>query len=163
MTRYRDSRHRGEGVSACSLLSASRMQKPTWLGILGVILTSAMGCGGNGSNSSTTFSCTIQLSGTASDCQYYEATGADAARTIASLRAGCVNQGGQTAMVVDACPSANTLGGCKTPVTVTGGADVHLYVTFFYYPPPAGSVSPTTTQQVQQICTDQKGTYVSMP
>jgi hypothetical protein len=63
----------------------------------------------------------------------------------------------------DACPSAGTLGGCKTPVNVTGGADVQLHVTFFYYPPSPGSVSPTTTQQVQQLCTSENGTFVAAP
>jgi hypothetical protein len=139
------------------------MQKIACLGILGVILGSALGCGGNGSNSPTTFSCTIQVMSAASGCEYYEATGADAARVVASLEAGCVNQSGQTAMVVAACPSATTLGGCKTPVKVSGGADVQLYVTFFYYPPAAGSVSPTTTQQVQQLCASDNGAFVAAP
>src|SRR5437868_1559399 len=64
-------------------------------------------------------------------CQFYEATGPDAARLIDSLRAGCVDQGSFHAKVVDECPKDGNVGGCKTPVTVEGGANVQLYLTNF--------------------------------
>jgi hypothetical protein len=125
----------------------------------------SIGCGGSGASSSNHFSCMAQ--GPAggpigTTCEFYEATGADAAHVLDSLRAGCTSQGGLTLMVVNACPSANTLGGCKTKQLVMGGAAVQLYVTNFFYPS-AGALGPSTTAQVQQQCAGENGMFVAAP
>ncbi len=125
------------------------------------------GCSGSSGSASggTTLSCMTQLSGFAPGCQYYEATGPDAVSTISSLRAGCVDQSGLQASVVGACPTQGSLGGCKTPVTVEGGAKVSLSITNVSYTPgpDAGGFEPTTVAQVEQMCSDSNGTYVPVP
>ena len=109
-------------------------------------------------------SCVVQI--TSPTCQYYEATGPDAARTISSLQAGCVNQGTVTAKVVDSCPTEGNLGGCKSPVTVKGGANVHLDVTNFFYKAASDASafgSPATPAAVQQQCGSDRSVYVAAP
>jgi hypothetical protein len=99
-------------------------------------------------------------------CQFYEATGPDAAPMINSLRAGCVNRGAIGAKVVDSCPTDGNLGGCKTPVKVTGGANVQLDTTNFYYATAADASafpSPATPAAVQQRCKSEMGAFVPAP
>ena len=135
--------------------------------------TGGAGEGGDGgpgasSASGTTLSCVVQLKGFEPQCQLYEATGADAARVIDQLRAGCIDQSSATAKVVDSCPTANGLGGCKTPVKVQGGADVQLSITNFEYKPTsdAGHLGThSTPEQVKSFCAVQgaSATYIPAP
>jgi len=136
--------------------------------------TGGAGEGGDGgpsgpsSSSETTLSCVVQLKGFEPQCQFYEATGADAVRLIDQLRAGCIDQSGATEKVVNSCPTANGLGGCKTPVKVQGGADVQLFVTNFEYKPTgdAGRLgTPSTPEQMKSFCAVQgaSATYVPAP
>jgi hypothetical protein len=125
--------------------------------------------GGPGASPSggTTFSCLVQLNGFEPQCQLYEATGADAVRTIAQLRAGCIDQSAGKAHVVEACPTENGLGGCKTPIQVKGGAVVQLFITNFEYKPTgdAGFGTHDTALQVEGFCKSQgaSATYVPAP
>ena len=118
------------------------------------------------SGSSTTLACVLHLTPETPSCQAYEATGADAARTIDQLRAGCVDQSGITANVVDACPTDNVLGGCKSPVKVQGGADVQLFVTNFFYPSTRGGtplLGPSSQAAVKQQCASDDSEFVASP
>ena len=151
--------------------------------VTAIAMTSASGCSGSSTGTSsgsasdggplgtagsgTTLSCVLQLSGFGPQCQFYEATGADAARTISSLRSGCVDQAGAKAQVVDSCPAADTLGGCKKPITVQGASDVKLYETNFEYKPAAdaGVLAHKTAADVEGFCKSQGAatTYVASP
>ena len=115
----------------------------------------------------TTVSCLIQLKGFEAQCQFYEATGTGAARTLDQLRAECVDKAGATAKVLDACPIEKGLGGCKTPVTVKGVSDVKLFVTNFEYEPTVNAAFEThsTAEQVKSFCANQGAstTYVPAP
>jgi hypothetical protein len=140
-----------------------------FLPLSGVLLIS-LGCGSSSTSSSssgTTLSCVTQISSlTGPMCQFYEATGADAARAISSLKAGCVDQGGVSAKVVDSCPTDGNLGGCKRQVTVTGGADVQLHLTDFFYKASADASvfgSPASAEAVQQRCHDDGSVFVPAP
>lgn len=127
--------------------------------------SSGGGSGGSGSNSNT-LSCVVTISGMTPECQFYEASGKDAATVIAQLRAGCVDQAGSKEQVVDSCPTKGNLGGCKGPITVKGGAQVTLVATVFQYVPAAdagSALDPTTAQQVQNNCQIQGDTYVPAP
>jgi hypothetical protein len=113
-----------------------------------------------------TLSCVVQLNGFAPQCQFYEATGADAARAIDQLRAGCVDQSAGKAKVVDACPTADVLGGCKTPVKVQGSTAVQLFITNFEYQTGGGAGGiHTTPEDVKSFCASQgaSATYVPSP
>lgn len=132
--------------------------------------SSSTGTGGDGGAGTlppgeNTLSCMIQLSGFEPQCQFYEATGSDAAQAIAQLRAGCVDQGGSMAKAIDACPTADGLGGCKTAVPVKGSTNVQIFVTNFEYKPTTDASTlgtHTTPEQVKSFCTSQGGgaTYV---
>jgi hypothetical protein len=132
--------------------------------------SSSSGTGGDGGSASgasdgTTLSCLVQLGSFDLQCQYYEATGADAVKTISQLRAGCIDQAGAKASVVDACPTDGALGGCKTPVTVKGSTQVQLFITNFEYKPvgdAGGLASHSTPEQVKSFCASQgaSATYV---
>jgi hypothetical protein len=131
--------------------------------------TPSGGDGGAGpaASSGTTLSCLVQLNGFEPQCQFYEATGTDAVATIASIRAGCVDEASATAKVLDACPTAEVLGGCKQKVEVKGGKDVALFETNFEYVPSAdaGSFAHKTTEEVQTFCASEgEGvTFVASP
>lgn len=128
--------------------------------------SSAGGSGGSGSSNGNTLSCVVTISGTTPQCQFYEASGKDAATVIAQLRAGCVDQAGAKAQVVDSCPTSGNLGGCKGPITVKGGAQATLDATVFQYAPAAdaGSIGgPKTVQDVQSNCQALGDTYVPAP
>ncbi len=113
--------------------------------------------------SSTTLSCLVQLKGFEPQCQFYEASGADAIRTIDQLRAECIDQASATAKVLDRCPTEKGLGGCKTPIVVKG-ADATLFITNFEFEPvgDAGILSHKTAAQVKSFCASQgkDATYV---
>jgi hypothetical protein len=132
----------------------------------GALVVSA-GCGSSSSSSETSLSCVVQLDKVAAPmCQHYEASGPDAARTIRSLRSGCVNQSGFHARIVDSCPPEGNLGGCRRPVTVTGGADVQLDVTDFFYEAAADASalgSPATPAAVQRLCDSDRSVFVPAP
>ncbi len=128
--------------------------------------TSPASGGGTGSTSATSLACMVKI--TAPMCQFYEATGNDAARGISSLRAGCVTMGGFSAKVVDACPTEGNLGGCKTPVVVKGDANLQLHVTNFFYAPASGASAfgePKTPMEAAQQCAEQGdgAVYVAAP
>ncbi len=119
----------------------------------------------NPGSAANTLSCLAQLNGFEPQCQFYEATGADASKTLAQLRAGCIDQAGATAKVLDACPTAKGLGGCKTPITVQGGADVKLFITNFEYEPTkdAGLGAHNTAERVKSFCESQGATATYVP
>jgi hypothetical protein len=101
-------------------------------------------------------------------CQFYEASGPDAARMIDSLRAGCVDRGSFHAKIVDECPKEGNVGGCKTPVTVEGGANVQLYLTNFYYAPTGDASAfgpPSTPEAVKRQCSQERegSVFVAAP
>ncbi len=113
-----------------------------------------VGPGSTGTASTTSFGCNIALTGGEPECQFYEATGADAARTIAQLRAGCVDQSGATAHATDTCSATDTLGGCKHQVKVEGSSAVMLFETSFEYKPgaDAGSLAHKSAAEVMSFC-----------
>ena len=115
-----------------------------------------------------TLSCMFQLNGFEPQCQFYEATGSDAPRAIAQLRAGCIDQSGAKAKVLDSCPTDKSLGGCKTPVPVKGSTNVQLFITNFEYQPtgaPNTIEKHSTPAQVKSFCTSQgaNATYIPAP
>jgi hypothetical protein len=115
----------------------------------------------------TTLSCMVQLNGFEPQCQFYEASGKDAVSTLEQLRAGCIDQTGAKAQILEACPTANGLGGCKTPIQVKGGAVVSLFITNFEYKPTGdgGLGTHTTAAEVESFCTRAGApeTYVPVP
>ncbi len=127
--------------------------------------SSSTGGSGGSSSSANTLSCVVTLAGMAPTCQFYEASGKDAATVIAQAKAGCVDQGGNKLQVVSSCPASGNLGGCKGPVTVKN-AQATLDITTFRYAPAgdAGNpLDPTSAQQVQNDCQTQGDTYVPAP
>ena len=127
--------------------------------------TGADGGAATSPSGASTFSCVVQLNGFGPQCQLYEANGADAARAIDQLRAGCVDQSAGKAKVVDACPTADLLGGCKTPVKVRGSTAVQLFVTNFEYKGSGAGGLHTTPEDVKNFCASQgaSATYVPSP
>ena len=127
--------------------------------------SSTGGSGGSSTSNANTLSCVVTLAGMTPTCQYYEASGKDAATVIAQAKAGCVDQGGNKLQVVSSCPKGNNLGGCKSPVTVKN-AQATLTITTFRYAPTSDAgnpLDPTSAQQVQSDCQTQGDTYVPAP
>jgi hypothetical protein len=122
------------------------------LAIAGLFLACSSGSPAASTGSATSFSCASTLAGV-STCILYEATGTDAALVIEQVRAGCVSQGGATLEVVASCPSAGNLGGCRTPVTVTGGS-AELTATSYSYTC-SSILCPTSEAEVQSQCSEQ--------
>ena len=111
----------------------------------------------------------MQLSGFEPQCQFYEATGTDAAKTVDQVRAGCIDQGGAKASVLAVCPSADVLGGCRKPVPVKGSTEVQLFITTFEYKPTLDASSPATHKTAEEMKTfcavaaNGEATYVASP
>lgn len=117
---------------------------------------------GGSASSPNTLACMATLGG-GTICEFYEATGADAMRVIASLRDGCTNQSGATLMPLASCPTAGNLGGCKAPLPVTGDPNVTITLTDFFYAQDGG-LGPVSAQDVESECsTEMNGTFVASP
>jgi hypothetical protein len=120
--------------------------------------TSSSGSSGSGQ---TTLSCLVEIEGASTSCELYEAAGPDAAEAIAAVRTQrCVSAPGEKDTVLASCPTADNLGGCKTPVNVVGGANAQVTVTRFGYKSATGF---QTAQDVQKNCTAPNATYVPAP
>ena len=144
-----------------------------------VLAASVVACGSGGDStatadggvtpqhSATSAACVVAINGFEPQCQLYEASGADAARVIAQLRAACTDRQGAKQHLVDGCSANRTLGGCKTPVKVQGASDVKLFTTVFEYAPTgdAGAFAPKTPAAFERLCKSQgaDAVYVDSP
>ena len=117
--------------------------------------------GSGGTATANTLSCLVEDEGASPTCEYYEASGPDAASAIDAVRSQiCVSASGEKVTVIAACPTADNLGGCKTPVTVEGGANAQVTVTRYAY---KSSTGDQTSADVQAHCTAPNASFVPAP